>query len=461
MEERNTPIPESADETVNAAHSREHHHGHHSHSHHSHGHRSHRRRHHRRSSGDSQKKVDKFKRFVRHNRKKLLYIAGALALILVLLVIALLLDKSFHGEGDGGELLLPDESESTAVSLQVEIPLFTNEVFLTNSAVTAYMNADASISANSIFGKYRGEESTKRLDLGMPVKLYYEVPSIADGYSVKKAVLYVADNTAFTGAKVYTLKDTETAVNVYHLKTGTQYYFRFDLTLSNGSVNNVQGSFKTAEGPRVLTVEGAANVRDVGGWKTVDGRRIKQGLMYRGTELDGAVNALYSVTPAGVNTLLAELGIRRDMDLRFKEDNVTGRDALGAAVAHEYYGIPMYSDIFLPEGKTAIRAVFADLANPSNYPVYLHCTYGMDRTGTVCYVLGALLGMTEEDVLRDYQLSSLCHGPLWALDQFNDFVKRFDLLEGATLQKKAETYLLSVGVTPEEINSIRAIFLED
>ena len=40
-----------------------------------------------------------------------------------------------------------------------------------------------------------------------------------------------------------------------------------------------------------------------------------------------------------------------------------------------------------------------------------------------------------------------------------EFIAAFDSLDGATTQDKAETYLLSAGVTQEEINSIRRIFL--
>ena len=120
----------------------------------------------------------------------------------------------------------------------------------------------------------------------------------------------------------------------------------------------------------------------------------------------------------------------------------------------------MYSEVFSDKGKASIRRIFADLADESNYPVLLHCTHGMDRTGTVCYLLGAVLGMSEEDLMKDYQLSAMYHGDLWGENQMSEFIGQLKSYEGMTIQKKAENYLLSAGVTPDEINSIREIYLE-
>ena len=87
----------------------------------------------------------------------------------------------------------------------------------------------------------------------------------------------------------------------------------------------------------------------------------------------------------------------------------------------------------------------------------MHCTYGRDRTGTICCLLEALLGVSEEDLWREYQLSALDEKYLDS--SFDRFMVALDNLEGDTLQQKTENYLLSIGVTAEEIASIREIFL--
>lgn len=99
------------------------------------------------------------------------------------------------------------------------------------------------------------------------------------------------------------------------------------------------------------------------------------------------------------------------------------------------------------------------MAKKENYPVYLHCTHGMDRTGTVCYLLGAMLGVSEEDLMLDYKLSALYHGQLWGIEKMNAFIARMEMQEGNTLQQKAENYLISAGVTSYEIQNIKEIYL--
>ena len=146
------------------------------------------------------------------------------------------------------------------------------------------------------------------------------------------------------------------------------------------------------------------------------------------------------------------------MDLRSPEVNSIPTDALGQHVEHVYYSVGMYTDIFSSDQAEKVRAVFADLADKSNYPIYMHCTYGRDRTGTMCYLLGALLGMSREDLKREYELSAFDGGYI-DVAGFAGFTTRFEMLEGNTSAEKAENYLLSVGVTEAEIQSIRDIVL--
>ena len=119
----------------------------------------------------------------------------------------------------------------------------------------------------------------------------------------------------------------------------------------------------------------------------------------------------------------------------------------------------MYSSIIdSKENGESIRKVFSDLADESKYPVYLHCTYGLDRTGTVSYLLEALLGVDEATMMKEYQLSAFHHGSV-ASDEMNMFIGRLKGLPGATMKDKVEGYLLSIGVTETEIAGIRSIFL--
>lgn len=302
---------------------------------------------------------------------------------------------------------------------------------------------------------YEQNNTGVRMDIGAPVE--WSCNALMK-LGVTSVAIKVADNADMTNAQTFVNDEQNSAVvKMWNLNTNIQYYYEATITLP-GETMTVSGSFKTADTPRMLNVDGLVNVRDFGGRKTVDGQRIKQNLLYRGSEMDGSVEEAYAITADGVDTMLNDLKIKTDMDLRTKH-NDTGVLPLGQGVERTFYEMVAYEDCFTMRGENLVRKVFVQLADKNNYPTYLHCTYGLDRTGTVCYLLGALLGMSEEDLETDYRLSALALGRLTE-DAYGEFKTKLATYEGETLQEKTENYLLSAGVTEQEIAAIRAIFLE-
>lgn len=435
-------------ETQHYSHSEHHssHSHHHSHHHHSNKHK----RHHHNT------KKEKAKRFLKHYKYRIANIFVAILFVCILVVLGVSLDKRSY-QDENGSSAVSDGINETESTLQIEIPIFEDEISVAGPAVEEYLSSDASVSATSIYKKY---SALGNLDRGLPVTISYNMKGLPNGCIVLNSEVQISENSNLTSPRIYMIPSGETSVDIYNLKSNTKYYYQINLTLSNGTKTGIEGSFKTADTPRMLFVDGIGNIRDIGGWKTADGKRIKQGLLYRSTEIDGAVNSKYKITADGVNTMLTVLGIRYEMDLRPSTDNPSGADSLGAGVKHTYYNAPMYSNAFTDSGKKSIQKIFSDLSDKNNYPVLLHCTHGMDRTGTVCYLLEALLGVAEEDLMREYQLSAFYHGSLWSLNDMNEFIGRLKAYEGSTVQEKAENYLLSIGVTAQEISSIREIYLE-
>ncbi len=461
MENNNKLFVDMSSENDNAAESAEvtevHHHSHHS-SHHSSSHH----HHHHHSSGKHKRKKfskSKAKKFLKRNKYKICNVVIAVLFAFVLICLGVLLDgKLSDDKSNTGATDFNYSAQNSSSSLIIEIPVFNGEVDIVNKAVAQYMNSDISVLASNV---YKNNLHVANPDKGLPVTLWYDIKSMPVGYSVISADLFVSEKSDFSSPVVYSISEEETSVDVYNLKTGTQYYFRFVLSASNGAKTSVDGSFVTAKGPRMMNVDGVKNMRDFGGWETVDGKKIRQGILFRSTELDGAVESKYSITPDGVNTMLTVLGIKYDFDLRYKKDNPSGVDALGAGVEHQYYSAPMYSEVFKDGNKETVRKIFSDLSKSGKYPIVLHCTHGMDRAGTICFLLGAVLGVGEDDLMRDYQLSAFCHGEMWGMSKMNEFIGMLKSYNGATLKDKAENYLLSVEVTPAEIASIRAIFIEN
>ncbi len=347
------------------------------------------------------------------------------------------------------------ESKIVESEIGVVVSKFDDEALLIHDSIKGYLVENPyEISAEKVYKSTEGNR--KIINKGLAVTISYDIQNLHAGVFVKNAELQISEDKDFNNSR--TIYMSENSVDVYHLKTGTKYYYRVVVELSDNKVMGEASTFSTVDTPRIMNIDGALNVRDIGGWKVSDGKKIKQGLLYRGSEIDGAVEKFYKITDVGLNDMLNVLCIRSDFDLRNPDVNKEKTDALGSSVKHTYYNAPQYAAVFLSENKEIMRSVFSDLADKNNYPVYLHCTYGRDRTGTVCAILEALLGVSKEDIKRDYELSSFSYGEL-DREWFDDFLEQLDEFDGETLQESTENYLKSVGVTEGEIQNIKDLFI--
>ena len=224
-----------------------------------------------------------------------------------------------------------------------------------------------------------------------------------------------------------------------------------------------EGTFATAKSTRFVSIPGITNTRDIGGYATVDGRTVRQGLLIRGLEIDGLVEPTYFIPKDAMEEVQETFGFVYDFDLRsptiFEGDMYRSR--LGDDVGHAFYDSPAYGAVFNKIYTESILEIFRDLAKPENYPMYMHCTHGTDRTGTIVFLLQGLLGMSEEDMVREYQLTAFFNRALIESGNIDIVVDGMQSYAGDTLQEKIETYFIkTIGLTMEEIQSIRSIFLD-
>ncbi len=269
-----------------------------------------------------------------------------------------------------------------------------------------------------------------------------------------------------------------------NLKIGTPYYWRVRALslppVSAPETLSQVSTFVTEDlPPRIISREKlfacdgrVANSRDVGGWRTREGRRVRQGLAYRMEAFDEP--SPDTVHP-GRNRLgladreffLETLGIRTDLDLRTQEEvGQAGVSPLGPQV--HFYNLPVegYEVAFTPEQRKATGAVFHLLANPQVYPLVFHCLGGADRTGMVAFLLNGLLGVPENDLCLDWEITFLPHLPC---EEYHCTFRCCQLILQALkaygkpedpLDRKIQSFLQTCGVTPQECQSIKDIFLE-
>ena len=269
--------------------------------------------------------------------------------------------------------------------------------------------------------------------------------------------LRLSEDSSFTDAQEYHMDQGEASVIIDNLKTGTTYYYQVEV-----SGKQYCGTFRTASSNRFISIPGVENLRDIGGYKTLDGKTIKQGLLIRGCELDGIKNEKYFLDDQYISGVQETFGFVYDLDLRSPEI-IEGdyQSRLGAEVGHKFYDAPTYAQIFRSEYLSSMREIFADLADPDKYPMYLHCTWGRDRTGTVVLLLQGLLNVSKEDMMQEYRLTGYVTPAVATNTKMDVVFMQLESYEGDTLQEKVINYLTTtVGVTQEEIASIQSIFLE-
>lgn len=269
--------------------------------------------------------------------------------------------------------------------------------------------------------------------------------------------LRLSEDNSFAEVQEYSLDQDKTSVMIDNLKTGTTYYYQVEV-----SGKQYCGTFRTVASNRFISIHGVENLRDIGGYKTLDGKTIKQGLLIRGCELDGIKNEEYFVDDQYIASVQETFGFVYDLDLRSPEI-IEGdyQSRLGAEVGHKFYDAPTYAQIFRSEYLNSMREIFADLADPEKYPMYLHCTWGRDRTGTVVLLLQGLLNVSKEDMMQEYRLTGYVTPAVATNNKMDVVFMQLEAYEGDTLQEKIINYLTTtVGVTQEEIASIQSIFLE-
>ena len=226
--------------------------------------------------------------------------------------------------------------------------------------------------------------------------------------------------------------------------------------------------------PRWIALEGrVGNFRDFGGRIGLGGRRVRQGLVYRGQGLNdnsvtGEAKGSNRLTVEDVEYLTGTLGIRTDLDLRsIGEIADLKASPLGASVNFIWHSSKFYKEIFTESGMKTMAENFRVFCDRKNYPVYFHCIGGADRTGALAYVLNGVLGVSRHEMETDWESTFYPNIPdghpdpdFWCRESHfnNGFAKYGDA--DTPWNERIVLYLKACGITDGEIRTFREIMLE-
>ena len=300
----------------------------------------------------------------------------------------------------------------------------------------------------------------KGTENSFPLPVRFAWHSEGDGTEEKAWKLLLSTRSDFSAPRVIDCPAGSREADIYNLRSAQQYFWKIQVIGSEGIEESPVGSFCTLdETPTLYRVEGLTNIRDIGGWHTADGRRVRRDMIFRGSEMD----THHQLTEDGRQSLRADLGIRTDLDLRGEAVGKVSQSPIGEDIRFELLPVKAYAEFMAEEQADACRAVFSLFADETAYPIYLHCWGGADRAGTVVLLLNALLGVENEPLLLDYEMtmfsvwgersrnSELFQGLMAALDQYGS--------PEEPIRTKAEKYLRTIGVTDAQIASIRRLLL--
>jgi protein-tyrosine phosphatase len=171
---------------------------------------------------------------------------------------------------------------------------------------------------------------------------------------------------------------------------------------------------------RLLRLEGAYNVRDIGGYLTAEGHTVQTGRFLR-------ADGLHRLTSVDQDTILG-IGVRTVIDLRHAKELAEKRNVFNGSARTNYFNISLINpatstnanirslgDMYvnmLDECGPLLREVFERMAEAEGDGVLFHCAAGKDRTGVVAALLLDLAGVEPSVIIADYAETEVNLSPI-------------------------------------------------
>lgn len=271
------------------------------------------------------------------------------------------------------------------------------EYNLTNEYVESYLNnvhySTLQVDADDAFfftkqnvSAYAQDITGIRKDMALPIEIV--IPNTgASSYS-----LLISESPNF-GSPI-TMTVTPSVVTINWLKVNTNYWY----AIMGGTTLIKQGRIITKGERRLNPCESIYNIRDLGGQVGLNGKRIRQGLLFRG-------GVATNMTTADQTIMENYLGIELVCGLAENTED----DNLFSVTTFHPYNLLQFAEL---SGNISVRRQYIVYIRKiidyikEGKPVYYHCSGGADRTGLMSAMFEGLCGVSENDICKDYELTS-------------------------------------------------------
>lgn len=245
---------------------------------------------------------------------------------------------------------------------------------------------------------------------------------------------------------------TKTLYNYQPQKTGSY------AVVNNGAISNF-GNVTASGNVRVIYGSTLKNMRDLGGW-ACDGGSTRYGLLYRCSELTGSGGGTQMST-TDKNMLQNLLGVRAELDMRdISEDG--GTASFDSIVTYLHQTIGNYDGAFSSNniGKFKLAAEFLMENAMRGIPTVYHCVAGADRTGTISWILLGVLGVSQSDCDKEYEITSFSGPARFRNGNLANLYAYVNGLDGDDFTHKCMQALINCGVSIDLINHFRHAMID-
>ena len=336
----------------------------------------------------------------------------------------------------------------------------------------------------------------------------------------EEAKVYFWSESDKSDIRSVSLEEGGKSAKLPNLKRNTKYYYQ----LVDGDDASQMKNFVSGDYTRMISLgslgNGVSNIRDMGGYQSSYGCMIRQGLIFRGGEVnqepltaDGQTRgANYDQAEDSVDQKNEKeiMNIGLELDLRTKsgcgtktesafaydgnwvwENTYPNKDLNENSKGRAQYvrcAINSYDKLLTDPNRSSesdnadrnlVKEIFEYFAKADEQHVYFHCWGGADRTGVTGFLLLGILGATYTDAIIDFELTTLtnnkrCHMHNSTNADFPKFLNKFVTSQTftrdgqtytytydgeKTLRYNSEQLLLAMGVEEETIEQIRTIML--